>query len=127
MFALAAFNVLAHNRDEHARQFAFLLERDGFWRLAPAYDLTFSSGPGGEHATSVLGQGKGVARDHLQELGKYADLSAVETTRVVDRAATAVADWNRFARDRDVSTASRTRIAAALTPKRGGAGEARYR
>ena len=65
MFKLAVFNVLAHNRDDHARQFGFLMERDGTWRLAPAYDLTFARGPGGEHTTSVLGRGKDIARSHL--------------------------------------------------------------
>lgn len=114
MFALAAFNVLAHNRDDHARQFTFLMERKGLWRLAPAYDLTFSPGPGGEHSTAVLGQGRRIARDHLLELAKYADLSAVEAERIVGRVAAAVADWVRFARKWDVGAASRTRIAAAL-------------
>ena len=119
MFALAAFNVLAYNRDDHARQFAFLMERDGLWRLAPAYDLTYSPGPGGEHSTSVLGRGKRITRLHLLELGKYADLNAAEASRCVDRVASAVADWNPFARKWDVGTASRTEIAAALAPIRG--------
>ena len=119
MFALAAFNVLAHNRDDHARQFTFLMERDGLWRLAPAYDLTFSPGPGGEHSTSIMGQGKRITRHHLLELGKYADLSAPAAGRVVDRVAAAVADWDRFARDRGVGTDSRTRVAAALVPNCG--------
>jgi len=39
------FNVLACNRDDHARNFAFLMEPDGTWRHTPAYDLTFSAGP----------------------------------------------------------------------------------
>ena len=52
MFALATFNVLSHNRDDHARQFTFLMSRDGKWRLAPAYDLTFATG---EHTTRSWG------------------------------------------------------------------------
>ena len=68
-FTMAVFNVLAHNRDDHAQQFGFLMERDGTWRLAPACDLTFAHGPGGEHATSVLGRGKDIGRGHMQDLG----------------------------------------------------------
>ena len=127
MFALAAFNLLAHNRDDHARQFTFLMGRDGLWRLAPAYDLTFSPGPGGEHSTTVLGQGRRIDRHHLLELGKYADLSATEAERIVGRVAAAVADWDRFARKWDVGTASRVRIAHRIAvttynspPKSGG-------
>ena len=70
MFVRAVFNVLAHNRDDHARKFSFIMERDGTWGLSPAYDLTYSQGPGGEHSTSVLGHGKATTREHLIALGK---------------------------------------------------------
>ena len=45
MFRYAVFNVLAHNRDDHAKNFSFLMDSQGQWKLSPAYDLTFSSGP----------------------------------------------------------------------------------
>lgn len=48
MYKLAVFNVLAHNRDDHAKNFSLLMDRDGQWRLSPTYDLTFSSGLRGE-------------------------------------------------------------------------------
>ena len=114
MFALAAFNVLSHNRDDHARQFTFLMSRDGNWCLAPAYDLTFAPGPGGEHATSVLGRGKDIDRERLLALARVADLKDAEAREVIDRVADAVADWNRFAASCDVGAASRNRIAAVL-------------
>ena len=114
MFTLATFNVLSHNRDDHARQFTFLMARDGHWRLAPAYDLTFAPGPGGEHSTSVLGRGKDIDRERLLALAGYADLKDAEARAVIDRVADAVADWERFATSCDVSTASRNRIATAL-------------
>ncbi len=39
MFRRMVFNVLAINRDDHTKQHALLLDRDGAWRLSPAYDL----------------------------------------------------------------------------------------
>ncbi len=48
-FRRMVFNVLAHNRDDHVCQHAYLMDDKGEWRLAPAFDLTFSHGPGGEH------------------------------------------------------------------------------
>ena len=114
MFALATFNVLSHNRDDHARQFTFLMSRDGGWRLAPAYDLTFSPGPGGEHATSVLGQGKNIDRERLLALARVADLKDAEAREVINRVVDAVADWDGFAASCDVGAASRDRIAKAL-------------
>jgi serine/threonine-protein kinase HipA len=41
------FNVLAHNRDDHSKNFSYLMDKDGQWKLSPAYDLTFSSGSRG--------------------------------------------------------------------------------
>ncbi|MDO4546298.1 MAG: type II toxin-antitoxin system HipA family toxin, partial [Bacillota bacterium] len=59
LFALMCFNVFAHNRDDHSKNFSFLYyEKERRWVLAPAYDLTYSSSIGGEHATTVDGEGK---------------------------------------------------------------------
>lgn len=58
MFRWAVFNVLAYNRDDHGKNFSFLMDVSGQWRLSPAYDLTFSSGPQGEQSTTVMGEGK---------------------------------------------------------------------
>ncbi|MCB4235424.1 type II toxin-antitoxin system HipA family toxin [Kaistella anthropi] len=44
MFRLAVFNVMAHNRDDHAKNFSFLMNEFGEWKLSPYYDLTFSNG-----------------------------------------------------------------------------------
>lgn len=75
MYRLAVFNVLAHNRDDHAKNFSFLMDDSGNWKLSPAYDLTFSSGPGGEQSTMVLGEGKNITIKHLVKLGQEAKLS----------------------------------------------------
>lgn len=56
LYRLMCFNVFAHNRDDHSKNFSFLC-REGSWTLAPAYDLTYSNSIGGEHATTVNGNG----------------------------------------------------------------------
>lgn len=58
MYRLMCFNVFAHNRDDHAKNFSFLFSEGEGWRLSPAYDLTYSSSIGGEHATCVNGNGR---------------------------------------------------------------------
>lgn len=69
-YALACFNVLAHNRDDHAKNFSFLLNDAYSWVFAPAYDLTFSDGPGGEQSTMVMGEGRNPGVKQLKALGK---------------------------------------------------------
>ncbi|MDR1579507.1 MAG: type II toxin-antitoxin system HipA family toxin [Synergistaceae bacterium] len=64
MFRLMCFNVMAHNRDDHAKNFSFLFD-GGRWLVSPAYDLTRSEGMGGEHATAIGGEGKNPAMKHI--------------------------------------------------------------
>lgn len=56
------FNVLAHNKDDHAKNFAFLRDPvcpgQGVWRLAPAFDLTFNAGMNNNHTTAINGAGR---------------------------------------------------------------------
>ena len=53
IFRYAVFNVLAHNRDDHSKNFSFLMDEKGIWQVSPAYDLTFSSGPAGQQSMLV--------------------------------------------------------------------------
>jgi serine/threonine-protein kinase HipA len=66
MYRLAVFNVLAHNRDDYAKNFSFLMDESGSWKLAPAYDLTFSGGPNGVQSSTVLDEGKNPNIQHLK-------------------------------------------------------------
>ena len=72
LFRRMCFNVFAHNQDDHSNNFSWLCE-NGIWRLSPAYDLTYAQGPGGEHATCVLGNGRPGMEDVL-ELAKKVGL-----------------------------------------------------
>ncbi len=74
-FDRCLFNVLMHNRDDHAKNFAFRMDSQGFWKLSPAFDLTYSFGPSGEHSTSVAGHGKNIKREHLLRVAKAAGIS----------------------------------------------------
>lgn len=58
LYRRMCFNVFAHNRDDHAKNFTYLYQEEKQrWVLSPAYDLTYSSSIGGEHATTVNGNG----------------------------------------------------------------------
>jgi len=57
-FRRMLFSVLAHNRNDHTRQHAFLMDAAGEWRLAPASDFTYAAGPGCERYLDIEGEGK---------------------------------------------------------------------
>jgi serine/threonine-protein kinase HipA len=104
---------LASNRDDHTRQHAYLMAPDGDWRLAPAFDLTYSTGPGGEHYLDIAGEGRGPTRTHVASLGPKHGLGAKLVAAMIDEARAAVAAWPRFAAEAGVSHASARMIAEA--------------
>jgi len=111
-FRHAVFNVFANNRDDHLKQFAFL--RCDEWRRAPAYDLTYSLGPGGEHTLLVAGEGRRPNRTHLAQVAEAAALKKASAARVVEEVREAVLRWVDFARAAGVGEASTTRVAEAI-------------
>ena len=108
------FNVLAHNRDDHVKNFAFRMTADGTWELAPAYDLVFSPGPGGEHTMTVAGEGRAPARSHLLKLADLAGVSSRDAQEILDEVAAAVAHWRRHAKLAGVGAKSAKAIEKAI-------------
>ena len=82
MFRLACFNVFSHNRDDHAKNFSFLYQ-NGQWKLSPAYDLTWSHSFGGEHATTVHGNGKNPGAAELEQAALSIGLSSREARSII--------------------------------------------
>ncbi|KPF93418.1 phosphatidylinositol kinase [Novosphingobium sp. AAP83] len=107
-FRRMIFNVLARNRDDHVRQHAYLMDDRGNWRLAPAFDLTFSNGPGGEHYMAVLGEGRAITREHVEKLGKNHGVPAKRVGAAIDDVRAALADWPSYARDAGVGVSMDT-------------------
>lgn len=105
-FRRMVFNVLACNRDDHTRQHAYLMGPAGEWRLAPAFDLTYAPGPGGEHYLDIDGEGRHPTRDHITNLGRKHGLDAKRVTTVIEDVAAAVADWPIQSKNAGVSKAS---------------------
>lgn len=112
IFRLAAFNVLAHNRDDHGKNFSFLMDRQGNWRFSPVYDLTFSGGPGGEHSTTVMGEGRAPSRKQLLALGERFGIK--QRAAILDEVEAAVARWAEFAEQAGVSKGSGALIGKAI-------------
>jgi serine/threonine-protein kinase HipA len=111
-YALACFNVLAHNRDDHVKNFSFLLNARNEWIFAPAYDLVFSYGLGGEQSMLVMGEGRNPGTAQLQALGKQHGIrNAPEILAKVERA---VANWPHYAELADVSRKSTKDVAGKI-------------
>ncbi len=115
MFLRMVFNIAAHNRDDHAKQHAFLMDDTGRWTLAPPYDLTFSRGPGGEHYLAVGGHGgDDIAVADIVELGKSQDIGEQVSRRIIDQVCDVVCAFPAFARTYGLSSSTLRATAAVL-------------
>jgi len=106
MFRLAVFNVLAHNRDDHGKNFSFLMDDAGEWVFSPAYDLTFSSGPRGEQSTMVMGEGRAPNITHLEKLGQVAKIKHQRMAEIIEQTQAALSGWKQLATEYGVSKTS---------------------
>ena len=111
-YKLACFNVLAHNRDDHAKNFSFLLNDAYSWVFAPAYDLTFSDGPGGEQSSMVMGEGRNPGVEQLKALGKEHSLK--NAPRILAKVQAAVSRWRHHAAAAGVTAKSTKEIAGRI-------------
>lgn len=105
---LAAFNVFANNRDDHSKNFSFLMDATGRWRLAPAYDLTFSYSGHGMHSTMVAGESAHPTREHLMKLATYFKIK--NANLVIDEVQDVVTNWQKYAALYDVRNNSKNSI-----------------
>jgi serine/threonine-protein kinase HipA len=112
MFRRTVFNVLAHNRDDHSKNFAFLMDTQGVWSLAPAYDLTFSSSSQGYHSTSCAKNYVDPGRKELLELANALSINKAKV--IIDEIKGIIDDWRRYAELSGVSEASIKTIETSL-------------
>jgi len=108
------FNVLSHNRDDHSKNFSFLMDAQGNWIVSPAYDLTFSSGPAGEHSTMIMGEGKNPTKKHLLKLAGTVGIKQDKVLEIIDQVFAAIKKWDDFATEVGVSKLQTKNIGEAL-------------
>ncbi len=97
LFRRMVFNIVSHNRDDHAKNFAFLMDEQGQWSLAPAYDLTFSPGPGGEHSMTLLGEGRIPTRIHCLKLAEQCGIKRESALSIIDHTNEVTQKWPEYA------------------------------
>ncbi len=105
---LAAFNIYSHNRDDHSKNFSWLMDDSGIWTLAPAYDLTYSSTEIDEHSTRVAGEGANPGRQNILTLAE--EFSISKPSDIIEEVQEAISQWPKIAKECGVSSESLKRI-----------------
>ncbi len=105
-FRRMLLNLMIRNQDDHTKNIGFLMNRQGVWSLAPAYDVTYAYNPDGDwtsiHQMSVNGKRDHFALDDLIECGKAADILERQVKELISEVGEAVRDWRRFAQEAGV-------------------------
>ncbi|OTG62960.1 hypothetical protein B9T25_14250 [Acinetobacter sp. ANC 4470] len=83
-FSYCVFNVCMNNRDDHTKNFSYLMSQNGEWALSPAYDLTFNTGMNGHHQMDVEGETYRITRQHLLSLAKNSGLDLNKSEVLLD-------------------------------------------
>jgi serine/threonine-protein kinase HipA len=78
------------------------LSRTRQWQLSPAYDLTYSEGPGGEHQMDVCGEGRAIGRAHLLRLAKDSGLDAKWALTQIEAVCALAGQFKTFAKDQPI-------------------------
>lgn len=85
LYRLMCFNVFAHNRDDHSKNFTYLYEEKAQrWILSPSYDLTYSNSLGGEHATTVNGNGVNPEMEDILAVAEKTGLNVAKSQKTAN-------------------------------------------
>lgn len=105
MYRRMVFNVIAFNHDDHTKNHSFIMNREGEWSLAPAYDLCYSYSPSGkwtnQHQLSLNGKRDNFTQDDLITVGKKMDIRNV--TDIIEHITDVVSQWTTYAKMADVN------------------------
>ena len=86
-FRHAVFNVIFNNKDDHSKNFSFMMDKAGRWSLSPVYDLAYNSGMNGYHQMDVAGEAQYPTLSHLLKLAKLADIKQNKAQAIIDQVA----------------------------------------
>lgn len=103
-FRRMVFNVVARNQDDHTKNIAFLMDKNGTWRLSPAYDVIYAYNPTGDwtnnHQMSINGKRNNFLKEDLISVGK--EMNIRSGPKIIDEITAVVSAWPMFAKDAGV-------------------------
>jgi serine/threonine-protein kinase HipA len=116
LFRRMVFNVMAKNCDDHTKNFSFIMDKAGQWRLAPAFDICHAFRPGStwvsQHSLSINGKRQNITRDDLLQVAKRMNIKKAAT--IINEVHAAVSKWDDFASQANVETVLLEAIAKTL-------------
>lgn len=95
------FNVVSRNHDDHTKNHSFLMDKEGKWRLSPAYDLCYSYSPNGtwtnKHQMSINGKRDNFTFSDLQTAGMSVGINRPK--EIIGQIVDVVSKWTEYAKN----------------------------
>ena len=115
VFRLAVFNVFSLNMDDHSKNTAFLMDKNGSWKFAPAFDLTFSPKNGSFQSLSVAGIYQSIQTNDLLKLANHFKIENAQ--KIIEEVKQSLSEWKVFASDLDINRVELNLIEKAIQKK----------
>lgn len=113
-FRRMTFNIIARNQDDHVKNIAFLMNKQGKWSLAPAFDLTYSYNPSGSwtatHQMTLNGKRDGFTLEDFEACAKAASMKRGRAKKIIHEVSEVIARWPEFAFKAQITEDSTHRI-----------------
>ena len=113
-YSRMVFNCIAVNQDDHVKNISFLMDRNGKWRLSPAYDITYSYDITNKwlsaHQMTVNGKKSNIKLIDLLEVGEKMGLKKKKCTDIISKISLVVADFERYANEANIREKTYTGI-----------------
>ena len=104
LFRRMVFNVLARNQDDHTKNISFLMNKNGNWKLAPAYDVTYAYNPENrwvfQHQMAVNGKRQDISNSDFAAVAKQMNIKKHQV--IVDEIHASIQQWRGFAAEAGV-------------------------
>ena len=95
------FNCLGVNQDDHVKNVSFIMDRNGKWKLSPAYDITFSYNPTNKwlraHQMTVNGKTTNIGLSDLLEAGKKMGIKERRCKDIISEVSASIGDFASIA------------------------------
>lgn len=99
LFRRMVFNVIARNCDDHTKNFSFILNKSGVWKLAPAFDMCHAYRPEStwvsQQSLSVNGKRKDITVSDMLEVAKNMSIKKPEV--IIAQINKVVKKWPQYA------------------------------
>ena len=106
------FNIIGRNQDDHAKNFAFLMDEKGTWSLSPTYDITYANGTGytKNHQLSLRGKTNDFTKKDLLEIAKLHSLKENIAKEIIEQTIDIFSTFRSRAKELEINEESISKI-----------------